>query len=287
MGLAWAAVAILIWSGSLVMLRAGIISGLTPHDLAALRFGTAALCLMPVLIRRGFGLKSLGCWDKGGLWAVLGMVLCFGAPYIAVLSLSLETATANAAGLINPGAMAVFTVAFPFLKNRRFLSKFQGIGLIVITVVIGLAILFPGPPVMGHLLLIGTGLLWAIYAAIVQRVGIDALHATALVAVWSAILYLPLYAILLPKAIGDVGLMQSAGQALFQGVLVSGVAVYAFTRSAELLGPIRGATLPALIPAVTLGLAYVILGEPIGGSDGGPAVLVGIGVALILRSRSK
>ena len=40
----------------------------------------------------------------------------------------------------------------------------------------------------------------------------------------------------------------------FQGVLVSVVAIYAFNRSADLLGPVAGAALPALIPVVTLGL---------------------------------
>jgi drug/metabolite transporter (DMT)-like permease len=71
-------------------------------------------------------------------------------------------------------------------------------------------------------------------------------------------------------------------QAGFQGVLVSVVAIYAFNRSAELLGPIAGATLPALIPVATLGLGVFVLGETAGACELASAILVTMGLALIL-----
>ncbi len=53
-------------------------------------------------------------------------------------------------------------------------------------------------------------------------------------------------------------------------------------RSAELLGSVAGATLPALIPVVTLFLGIVVLGETAGAGEFASAILVTSGLALIL-----
>jgi len=69
-----------------------------------------------------------------------------------------------------------------------------------------------------------------------------------------------------------------------QGVLVSLVAVYAFSRSTELLGLNIGAALPALIPLVSLGLGFAFLSEPAGANELATATVIGLGVALILTA---
>jgi len=108
------------------------------------------------------------------------------------------------------------------------------------------------------------------------------LNAAAIVAVGSAVVYLPVYMLVLPKRIAVAPVSDVLLQAGFQGVLVSVVAIYAFNRSAELLGAVAGATLPALIPVVTLGLGAVILGESAGRDEIASAALVAVGLALIL-----
>ncbi|WP_216671152.1 hypothetical protein [Mangrovicoccus sp. HB161399] len=116
-GLAWAALAVLVWSGSLLLLRTGVTSGLTAHDLAALRFGTAGLLLAPVLLRGGTRLR---------LAVTLAMAASFGAPYVLLLSLAMKTAPAAAAGAVNPGAMAIASVllarAARWLRRRGWAS---------------------------------------------------------------------------------------------------------------------------------------------------------------------
>ena len=276
-GLAWAFIAVTIWAGSLVLLKAGVETGLTAHDLAALRFATAALCLLPVLFRRGWGLGN-------NSFAGLARMVCgFGAPYIVILSIGLQTASASAAGIVNPGAMAVFAALFVHKDGLEPLSKRGIIGILIVSTGVALACFLPGPPTLGHGLFIATGFLWAVYTATVKRLGVDALHATALVAVWSALIYLPIYVMLLPKAIFVVPLHVSFIQSIFQGLGVSVIAVFAFTRSVELLGTVTGATLPALIPIVTVGLSLLTLAQTPNWYELGPATMVGLGVALILR----
>lgn len=279
-GLGWAAVAITVWSGSLVMLRLGITTSLNAYDLTAMRFGVAALILAPVALRRGSGT------DRAGLVSLVAMVVAFGAPYVLLISQAMQTASASAAGALNPGCMAIASVllGWTFFGDRIGVARFAG--LLLTMAGIFLFARAGGAIATGHLVLIGTGILWAGYTLIVRRAAIPALNATAIVAAGSAVFYLPVYLVALPKQIFTAPLTDVLMQAGFQGVLVSVVAIYAFNRSAELLGAIAGATLPALIPVVTLGLGILILGESAGAGEAVSAGLVTLGLALILLGKS-
>lgn len=280
LGAFWAACAILMWSGSLVLLRLGVTTHLNAYDLTALRFGTAGAFLLPVVLRRGIGMDRLG---------VVGIALligCFGAFYIVLISEALKTASASAAGALNPGIMAVSAVVLGMIlfKDRVSLARVVGVAMIVLGVFGEMAWAAAGfAP--GHLILIGTGVLWAIYIVVIRKSGIGALHATAIVAVGSALIYLPIYVLALPRRIHDAPLADVLLQAGFQGLLVSVLAVYAFNRSTELLGTLVGSTLPALIPLVTLVLGAVVLHESFEAKEVVIALTIGSGVALILTRR--
>lgn len=275
-GLVWAAVAIMVWSGSLVMLRLGVSTSLNAFDLTALRFGVAALILVPVALRRGAGT------NPPGLIGLVAMVIAFGAPYVLLISWALKTAPASAAGALNPGMMAIASVLLGrvIFGDRIGVARFMGLLLTLAGI-----ILFTrggGAITTGHLILAGTGGMWASYALIVRNAAMPALTATAIVAVGSAVVYLPIYLVALPKQVLAAPLADVLLQAGFQGVLVSVVAIYAFNRSAELLGSVAGTTLPALVPVATLGLAVLILGETARLGEIAPAALVAMGLALIL-----
>ncbi|KZL20132.1 EamA-like transporter family protein [Pseudovibrio axinellae] len=279
-GTFWALTAVLIWAGSLVLMRLGVTTSLNAYDLTALRFGTAAMLLIPVILKHGFA------YDRLKLRGIVLIVTCFGAPYILLISFALTTASATAGGAINPGFMAVITVflAPQAFKTRIGRAQLLGIGLILMGVLFTIRHEESGLPI-GPALFVLTGSLWALYGLTVRKAKILALHATAIVAVGSALFYLPLYIIALPKQISTASARDILLQLGFQGVLVSVVAVYSFNRSAELLGPVMGATLPALIPIATLGIGAVVLHEPAGTGEITVATTIGLGVALILIGR--
>ncbi len=278
-GLGWAVVAITVWSGSLVMLRLGMTTSLNAYDLTLLRFGVAALILAPVALRRGVGT------DRLGLASLVAMVVAFGAPYVLLISLALKTVPAAAAGALNPGVMAIVSVLLGRMILGDRIGGVRFAGLTVTAVGIFMFTQAGGVIATGHLILFGTGIMWACYALIVRRAAVPALNATAVVAVGSAVFYLPIYLVALPKQIFTAPMADLLVQAGFQGILVSVVAIYAFNRSAELLGPVAGATLPALIPVVTLVLGVVVLGEAAGADETSSAIMVTIGLAMILVGR--
>ena len=90
------------------------------------------------------------------------------------------------------------------------------------------------------------------------------------------------------RVVGIVTIL--AGVILFADIPTSGqasnvhliFAVFALNRVAEQLGPIAGATLPALIPLTTLGLGYVALGQKASPEHKIATVAIGIGVAMTL-----
>jgi len=278
-GLFWAAVAIAIWSGSLVLTRFGVTTTLTVYDLTALRFAVAAVLLAPLAPAGSFDLV------RRRPLTVLVMIVGFGAPYVLMISLALKTAPASVAGTLNPGIMAAVSVGLgrAFFGDRVGGVRLAGLALVAagVAVLVG----FAGQFGVGEIILLATGGMWAVYAFTVRKFGVPALTATALVAIGSAVFYLPVYLLALPSRIATAPLPDLALQAGFQGVLVSALAVYAFTRSAELLGPTASAALPSLIPVTTLGLGLAFLGEDAGMVRLASAGLIGAGVAAILVGR--
>jgi drug/metabolite transporter (DMT)-like permease len=276
-GLAWGLFAVGIWAGSFVLLRLGVHTTLNPFDVTALRFATAALVLLPVLWRRGWALPRLG-WS-GLTLAVTGA----GAPYALLVAAGLQSAPAAHAAALIPGLTAVFTAIFGFWFLQEPIARLAWAGTVMIlagTVAIGGA----GASI-GQVFFIVAALLWSGYVVLLRRAAVESLHAVAIVAVGSALLYLPLYITVLPKAIGSAPAGDIALQALYQGLFTTVVGLFAFNRSVSSLGAARGAALAALIPVTTLLLAAQFLAEKPGAQDIGAAVLIGTGVALVTFSR--
>jgi len=84
--------AVSIWAAFIVVSRLGVRTSLTPWDVAAIRFGTAGLLLLPYLMKRGLALDRLG-WI--GLAAI--SVGC-GAPMVLLVNAGLLFAPAAHGG---------------------------------------------------------------------------------------------------------------------------------------------------------------------------------------------
>jgi drug/metabolite transporter (DMT)-like permease len=276
-GLLWGSLAVCIWAGSFVLMRLGVLTTLNPYDVTALRFSTAALVLVPVVWRQGWALPRLG-WGGVAL-AVTGA----GAPYALLVASGLQFAPAGHAAALIPGLTAVFTAIFGywFLKEPISALAWAGTAMILggTVAIAGIAASF------GHGLFILGALLWSSYVILLRRTAMDSLHAVAIVAVGSAILYLPVYVMLFPKVIGSAPLGDIVLQALYQGLLTTVLGLFAFNRAITCLGAARGAALAALIPVSTMALAALVLGERPGVWELGAAVLISTGVALVTFSR--
>jgi len=111
-----------------------------------------------------------------------------------------------------------------------------------------------------------------------RRARLDGLHAAAIAAVGSLVLYLPAYAAIAGTSLFRAPLFDIALQAVVQGLLTAIVALLLYGRMVSLLGATSGAAFVALTPAMTALLAIPVLGEWPSAIDWMAIALISIGV---------
>ena len=259
-GCALALLAVAIWSGWLVITRLAVTSTLTAEDLAALRFGSSALILLPVVWRRGFAMDRLG-WR-----GLVLMVICAGAPYVLLASHGLVLATAAEAGVLIPGTIPLFVAlisAFTLRERVGWIAR-VGLGLIVagIAVIVAPALLQAvGWQLAGYAICLLSATMWAVYTIEARRAGVDALHATAIIMVVSGVLFLPIYLLLPDQRLWEASASEVWLQLLYQGPLTGIVALLVYTQAVAMLGATRASSFTALLPLSAMLLAIPVVGE--------------------------
>ena len=114
---------------------------------------------------------------------------------------------------------------------------------------------------IGHAMFIGAGMLWAGYVVAMRKARLDGLHAAAIAAVGSMIVYVPAYAIICGAAMFNAPWLDLALQAFVHGILVAVISFVCIGRAVSILGASNGSAFAALAPAITAILAIPILGE--------------------------
>jgi drug/metabolite transporter (DMT)-like permease len=249
-----------IWAGWIVVARLGLRTSLTPWDIAALRFGVGGLLLLPYLLRNGLAIERLG-W--GGLGA---LVIGCGAPMVLLVNAGLLFApAAHAGGLFSGMVPLIVALLAAFILHEAF-TKAKGAGFaLILAGAVGIVWSAGGTigarENIGHLLFVGGAFLWACYTIAMRRARLDGLHAAAIAAVGSLVLYLPAYAVLEGASLFKAPLTNIALQAFVHGVLTAVISLVLFGRAVSILGASGGAAFVALVPAMTALLAIPVLGE--------------------------
>jgi drug/metabolite transporter (DMT)-like permease len=138
-----------------------------------------------------------------------------------------------------------------------------GVGCVAVPVLAGA---HEGPSTLaGDALLFGGSLAWALYSVLVKRWAFDPWLLTRFVAVTSAVLYLPVYLLWLPKGLDTVSMGMLVLQGLYQGIGPTIVAMVLFLRAVAILGAERTGALVGLVPVIAGLGAVPLLDEPLTG----------------------
>ena len=251
--------AVSIWSGWIVVSRLGLRTSLTPWDIAALRFGVAGILLAPYVLRKGLALDRLG-------WPGLAAIVLGGAAPVLLANAGLLFAPAAHAGALFPGVMPLMValLAAALLQERFTAAKKVGFALIVPGVLI---VAWGSGGEVGSLqnvgdgLFLGAALAWACYTVAMRKARLDGLHAAAISAVGSMILYLPVFVFLPASTLATAPWGDVALQAVVQGVFTAIISLLLYGRAVSILGASSGAAFAALCPAMTALLGIPVLGE--------------------------
>jgi len=272
-----------IWASWSAITRLAVTTSLDAWDIAALRFGVAGLLLAPVLIRRGLARDRLG-------WLGLAVIIAGnGAPYAVIAAGGLRFAPASDQGALNPGCMPLFVALIAAISLGEKLPSRRRLGLSLIMagacIIVGWhastgAAAWSASRSFGDALFLIAAFLTAGFTVVMQQAKLDPLHAAALVSTGSLVIYLPVYLALYRSRLAQMSLADFAGQAIFQGIIVTVVALVLYGRAVAILGASGGAAFGALVPALSALLAIVLLGEWPNDTDWLGIVLISAGVYL-------
>lgn len=271
--------AVSIWAGNIVVAGLGLRSSLTPWDIAAIRFAVAGLVLMPYLLRKGLALDRLG-------WIGLAALMLGGAPTVLLANAGLLFAPASHAGALFPGVMPLIVAVLAAITLNEAFTFQKRVGFALI--VTGVAGIFWGgggaignEQNIGHLLFLSSALAFACYTVAMRRARLDGLHAAAISAVGSMLLYIPPYAIVAGASIFDAAPSAIALQALVQGLLTAIISYIVYGLAVGILGASSGSAFAASCPAMTALTAIPILGEWPTAIDWTAIILISVGVYFV------
>ena len=258
-----AAATLVMWTGFSLFSRYAGKSVLTPYDVFALRLSVAALVLLPFAPR----FLGQGAWRDQRLWllASLGSLL-----YCLVVYTGFRYAPAAHGAILLSGMQPFLISAIVLAVDGILPNRMRSLGLIGIATGIACAAVpyfnvWSPEVVFGDLLIFSGSVLWAIYSVLAKRWGYSPWTLTSAVALIPAVLYLPIYALFLPKALAEAPLALILTQGLYQGIVATILAMLAYLKAISILGTERAAVFLALVP-ITTGLAAVpLLGEALTG----------------------
>lgn len=266
-GLAAGGLVVAIWTAFLLVSRAGVLGSLLPTDIAGLRMSVALLAAAPIAWR--FGLAGLPLHRAAVLVATAGL----GFPLLAYWGFAF--APAAHASIMMTSTLPLWTALLARLvlgeplRGRRLLS----LALILAGILALASGLEEAPPGSwrGDLLFAAASFSWAIFTIAARVWRVPPLAAAGVVGVGAGLVYLPLWALVLPKGLAATPWSELMFHGVYHGLLAFLVAFVAYTRCVAALGPGPTTMLTALVPGLGAVLAVPILGEALN-----PAAILGL-----------
>ncbi|MGH1429331.1 MAG: DMT family transporter [Arenicella sp.] len=274
---------VFLWGLWPVLSRFSILQAFSSNDIVALRFWVAGLVLLPYLIKKGWG--GLSPW-------MIFFVACTGGMLYVYLALTgLVYAPAGHAGMIIPSTMMVTALMGSWCVFGDKPTSQKMLGVVIIIIGIFITHYLGGDHVVGknawvgHFLFAAAGFCWGSFTVAARKANIEALHMTAIISVTSMMVFTPIYFVFGEPQIWKATVNDIVLQGLFQGVIISILALYTYTKTIELMGPSRAALFGALVPGFAALIAYPVLGEIPRYVDLVGLMLVTLGMVVTLKAR--
>ncbi|KAF7275491.1 hypothetical protein GWI33_011665 [Rhynchophorus ferrugineus] len=250
-----------IWGGFTLLSRLSAKWHIAAWDLTALRFALAFLILMPILIYRK---------DTSFLWKKEPLILALlgGVAYCMTVYSAFYYAPAAHAAIFLNGCIPLCTAISAYLLFRFPFDRNTWLSLIIMIfslLVMGylLAQQSHHPFGLGDGLFLLSAMIWGTFTVLLKQSSLSAWQAMCSVAIWSAIVYIPIYILFLPKHLDDAQWQHLAIQTLFHGVLVVIVATLTYVEAIKRLGAFKTGSIITLAPFIAAVLAAPLLNEPL------------------------
>jgi drug/metabolite transporter (DMT)-like permease len=274
-----AGLVILCWSGFNIVSRLGGRSALTPFDLTAFRFAVAGIILTPIWWRWGRGTLS---FSQQILLTLLGSV-----GYASMAYLGFSKAPAVHAAILINGGIPLMTALLTALWLKTLPNSYLGLGLLLTA--LGLLLLGwndlrmthqDNQTLLGDLFFLIATTCWATYGLLLKRWMIPPIVAVSTLAVFSALIYWPIYYTILPKGIHAASWNLIILECLYQGIVAAIIATFCYAYAIQALGTAIASLTLAVVPVLTAILGVIWLNESLSGFVITGVVLVTLGATV-------
>ncbi len=273
-GVALGLAATFAWALYNVGTSLGRADGFSSADLAMLRYGVAALVLLPFLLPRLAIARAIG-WRRLACLTVL-----IGPPFALFINTGYGIAPLAHAVVISPGVTMLVANALSIFVDGRSMPLNRRIGMaLLVAGLIAIALDQPDtgrqsdlPVWVGDLCFVASGTLWGVFTWLVGRWKLPAVETTAAVSILAALVFAPVY--LLGFGVTPMPVASWLEQSIYQGVLGGALAIVAYAGAVTRLGAGTAALFPALVPP-----SAILVGVMIAGTSPSILALVGIGLA--------
>lgn len=282
----WAAYAatlavVLLAASAPAVTRLSLPHALGVLDLVVLRCCIGGLFFLPFLF------MSWQRLPRGLLTTGLVLAFLHGWGMYLTSTAGLQFAPAGHASALGPGFVPVWVMVWRWLWFGARPGKMQAVGLGLIALG-ALALVgyssradWESRMVIGDLFFLLSSCLASAYLVYVQQYKLDPMQGAALVAVYSGIVGIVLLvAWPAPSALWTAPTAELIGQAVFQGVGMGACSVLFASYATRRLGSQRFAVFLAAIPALSLVLGWVIVGDGIHPVEAMAVALVSLGIVL-------
>ena len=260
-GYAFVAITMCIWGGFTITSRLNAIWHISPWDITALRFLLAFCILMPILIYKkdtAFLLKK-----EPFILAILG-----GVAYCLTCYSAFHYVPAAHAAIFLNGCIPLCTALAGLIFFKQPFDRHTWISLIIMvcSIVLMSVLMYQATGVafnLGDALFFISAMWWGIFTVLLRQWKISAWHAMSGVAIWSAIVYVPVYLLFFPKHLSDVEFPHLLMQTIFHGIFVVIVATLTYIEAIKRLGAFKAGSIVTLAPFIAAIIAVPLLGEPL------------------------
>ena len=272
--------AILLWSGWIVLSRHGAQTTLSAIDLSFVRFTTALVCSIP--------LWFVYNWRRIPIHQLLLVSWSAGVLYTTFCFAGMATAKAATAGVLINGLLPVFGAVIGYLWNRTKISTLTGV--CILSILLADAMLIGGDwqklgnpqGIMAILLFACASLFFSFYAVAVKKWNVRLMDIVVWIPIINFITILPFW-LGSDTGIPAVSLTELLLQAIFQGVVVTLFAGFLIAHTIKTLGPMTSTMFMASVPGITALLGYIVLQEPLSSIEAISVVICM--AALMINSR--
>ncbi|AXY61332.1 DMT family transporter [Acinetobacter sp. WCHAc010052] len=260
-GYALVAVTMCIWGGFTITSRLNAQWHISAWDITALRFALAFCILMPVLIWKK---------DTAFLWKKEPFILAMvgGVGYCLTSYSAFHFVPAAHAAIFLNGCIPLCTALAGFFLFREPFDKHTWVSLVIMLSAISAMcfLMYEETGVafgFGDLLFFISAIWWGVFTVLLRQWKLSAWHSMAGVAIWSALVYIPVYLLFLPKNLTQPEPMHLLVQGIFHGIFVVIIATLTYVEAIKRLGAFKTGSIVTLAPFIAAVLAVPLLNEPL------------------------